>query len=84
MVVKTEHEVVFQFKRRNRAALENGIEMGQRNITELFRQHPIFIPARLKVCAYVRVSTDHREQLNSLQNQIQYYERLISSNPDYE
>jgi len=56
-----------------------------RNITEVTRrQHPFLLPSRLKVCAYVRVSTDHREQLNSLENQTQYYERLISSNPDYE
>lgn len=56
-----------------------------RTITEIsLRPKPLFIPARLKVCAYVRVSTDHREQLNSLTNQTQYYERLISSNPDYE
>lgn len=56
-----------------------------RNIIEITRrQPPLLIPARLKVCAYVRVSTDHREQLNSLENQTQYYERLISSNPDYE
>jgi site-specific DNA recombinase len=56
-----------------------------RNITEITRrQLPLLIPARLKVCAYVRVSTDHREQLNSLENQTQYYKHLISSNPDYE
>ena len=56
-----------------------------RNIIEITRrQPPLLIPARLKVCAYVRVSTDHREQMNSLENQTQYYERLISSNPDYE
>ena len=56
-----------------------------RNITEVTRQpKSLFLTDRLKVCAYVRVSTDHREQLNSLENQTQYYERLISSNPDYE
>ena len=59
--------------------------MGQRNITAITRQQsPLLIPARLKVCAYVRVSTDHREQLNSLRNQTQYYERFITSNPAYE
>jgi site-specific DNA recombinase len=56
-----------------------------RNITEVTRRpKSLFLTARLKVCAYVRVSTDHREQLNSLENQTHYYERLISSNPDYE
>ncbi|WP_333887899.1 recombinase family protein [Clostridium sp.] len=37
-----------------------------------------------KVCAYARVSTVHHKQEESLENQIQYYERLISNNPDYE
>jgi hypothetical protein len=37
-----------------------------RNITEITRrQPPLLIPARLKVCAYVRVSTDHREQIGN-------------------
>jgi DNA invertase Pin-like site-specific DNA recombinase len=37
-----------------------------------------------KVCAYARVSTDHDKQGESLENQIQYYENIISNNPDYE
>lgn len=37
-----------------------------------------------KVCAYARVSTDSEKQGESLENQITYYENLISSNPDYE
>lgn len=37
-----------------------------------------------KVCAYARVSTVHHKQEESLENQIQYYERLISNNPDFE
>lgn len=45
-------------------------------------------PARLglkrQVCAYIRVSTGHEKQLDSLENQRQYYERLITSNPKYE
>ncbi|MPQ43831.1 recombinase family protein [Clostridium tarantellae] len=39
---------------------------------------------RLRVCAYVRVSTDSRTQLNSFENQKEYYERLIRGNPYYE
>ncbi|MFX4263139.1 recombinase family protein [Pelotomaculum propionicicum] len=59
--------------------------MGERNIKEITRKvNPFSPPAKLKVCAYVRVSTYHTGQLNSLQNQTQYYERLISSNPDYQ
>lgn len=37
-----------------------------------------------KVCAYARVSTDNIKQGESLENQIQYYENLISNNLDYE
>ena len=37
-----------------------------------------------KVCAYARVSTDHKSQGESLENQIQYYESIISNNLDYE
>lgn len=37
-----------------------------------------------KVCAYARVSTDSLRQEDSLDNQTETYERLISSNPEYE
>jgi len=37
-----------------------------------------------KVCAYARVSTDHDKQGESLENQMTYYENLISLNPEYE
>jgi site-specific DNA recombinase len=37
-----------------------------------------------RVCAYARVSTDNLNQGNSLENQIQYYEQMISDNPNYE
>ena len=37
-----------------------------------------------KVCAYARVSTDNDKQGESLENQLQYYENLISCNPEYE
>lgn len=39
---------------------------------------------RLKVAAYARVSTDHDEQEQSLDNQIRYYTDLITSKPDYD
>lgn len=39
---------------------------------------------RIKACAYIRVSTSHQGQLNSLQNQKEHYERKLTSNPDYE
>ncbi|SJZ75168.1 recombinase family protein [Garciella nitratireducens] len=37
-----------------------------------------------RACAYARVSTGSDAQIESLENQIQYYENLISNNPDYE
>lgn len=37
-----------------------------------------------RVCAYARVSTDHEKQGESLENQINYYERLIGTNPEFE
>ena len=40
--------------------------------------------AKKKVCAYARVSTDSDKQGESLENQVGYYETLISSNPEYE
>ena len=37
-----------------------------------------------RVAAYVRVSTDHEEQLSSFEAQRDYYEKLIASNPNWE
>ena len=37
-----------------------------------------------RVAAYCRVSTDHDEQEDSLENQIAHYENEIRSNPNYE
>lgn len=39
---------------------------------------------RLKVCAYVRVSTDSLEQEDSLDNQIAYFQDYIRNNPAWE
>ncbi|MBV4424279.1 recombinase family protein [Clostridium tyrobutyricum] len=39
---------------------------------------------KLRVCAYIRVSTGHEKQLASLDNQRQYYENKIKNNPGYE
>ena len=39
---------------------------------------------KLRVCAYCRVSTEEEEQANSLENQMEYYEEEIRSNPSYE
>ena len=37
-----------------------------------------------RVAAYARVSTDSRRQEDSLENQMETYERLITGNPEYE
>ncbi|HEY9059241.1 MAG TPA: recombinase family protein [Pseudobacteroides sp.] len=42
------------------------------------------LPQRLRVCAYVRVSTGHEKQLLSLENQTSYYKRVITANPEYQ
>lgn len=39
---------------------------------------------RLRVCAYVRVSTGNEKQMHSLENQTTYYSRIITSNPEYQ
>lgn len=40
--------------------------------------------AKRRVAAYARVSTDEDEQLNSYENQINYYTRYIQSRPEWE
>ncbi|MDR0470965.1 MAG: recombinase family protein [Nitrososphaerota archaeon] len=37
-----------------------------------------------RVCAYCRVSTEHDDQLNSLENQKQYFYEYINRNPEWE
>lgn len=39
---------------------------------------------KIRVAAYCRVSTDAEEQLNSFENQVEYYTRYINDNPKYE
>ena len=39
---------------------------------------------KIRVAAYCRVSTDADEQLNSFENQVEYYTRYITENPKYE
>lgn len=42
------------------------------------------INKKKRVCAYARVSTGSEKQGESLENQITYYKKLISDNPNYE
>lgn len=39
---------------------------------------------KTRVVAYSRVSTDHEDQMNSLQNQKQHWEEFIKNNPNWE
>ena len=40
--------------------------------------------SKLRVAAYCRVSTESEIQEGSIENQIEHYEELIKSNPNYE
>jgi DNA invertase Pin-like site-specific DNA recombinase len=56
----------------------------QRVIKEIFETRLYQIePEKIRVCAYVRVSTDSIDQLKSFDNQVDYYEQKIKGNPDY-
>lgn len=55
-----------------------------RTITEISRKHQSYHSLQpIRVCAYVRVSTSHEEQLMSLRSQTEYYERRFANNPQY-
>ena len=55
-----------------------------RIITEITRKcHSYSPPLPVRVCAYVRVSTRHDEQLKSFQNQTEYYQQKLSHYPDF-
>ncbi len=57
----------------------------KRIVKEISSKKMAFIEhKKIRVCAYIRVSTSHQGQLNSLQNQKEYYERKLVNNPDYE
>ena len=40
-------------------------------------------PAKLRVCAYARVSSDSADQLNSFASQVRYYTNLIAGHSDW-
>lgn len=55
-----------------------------RRITQIkAKQKMIDTPKKLRVCAYVRVSTNNEKQQDSFKNQIEYYTDKINGNPDY-
>ena len=56
-----------------------------RKIIELTKKKNPFQPlGKLRVCAYVRVSTENQGQINSFENQKEYYKRKIDTNPSFE
>lgn len=56
-----------------------------RRIIEINKKNNLFNKSeKLKVCAYIRVSTESVGQINSFNNQKQYYENKIKSNPNYD
>ena len=58
--------------------------MDVRKIRAELRRGRSFYDLPLRVTFYARVSTDQDEQINSLENQVQYYTELIQSKPNWE
>ncbi|MBW9171209.1 recombinase family protein [Clostridium estertheticum] len=48
------------------------------------KKKSFYKPAKLRICAYVRVSTENIGQLSSLQNQTEYYRNKFSTNSEFE
>lgn len=57
--------------------------MEVRKIRAEMRMGSSFYDLPLRVTFYARVSTDQDEQINSLENQVQYYTELIQSKPNW-
>lgn len=51
---------------------------------KVINKRPASVLQKKRVCVYARVSTDSRRQEDSLENQMETYERLITGNPEYE
>ena len=51
---------------------------------KVINKRPASVLQKKRVCAYARVSTDSRRPEDSLENQMETYERLITGNPEYE
>ncbi len=39
---------------------------------------------KVRVCFYGRVSTQHEAQMNALENQMQWYDSILSDHPNWE
>ena len=57
--------------------------MDIRKIREEMRMGRTVFDLPLRVAFYARVSTEKDEQINSLENQVQYYTELIQKNPNW-
>ena len=57
--------------------------MDIRRIRAEMRMGRLFFDIPLRVTFYARVSTDQDEQINSLENQVQYYTELIQRKPNW-
>lgn len=60
--------------------IEDAYQQDQREAEEYIRQAR---EKRLRVCSYARVSTDKRDQKNSLKVQVQYFERELERCPNW-
>ncbi len=49
-----------------------------------FSPNAVNIPAKKRVAAYARVSTDYEEQISSYEAQVDYYTRHIKANAEWE
>lgn len=65
------------------AAQRRETKMEVRKIREAMRMGRSIFDLPLRVIFYARVSTDMDAQLNSLDNQVQYYTELIQSKPNW-
>lgn len=52
--------------------------------SRIFIQNRKKISGNLKVCAFTRVSTEHEQQVNALENQNQWITDLINQHPEWE
>ncbi len=53
----------------------------QSHTSNKYRTSPL---DKVRVCFYGRVSTQHEAQMNALENQIQWYESILSDHPNWE
>jgi len=54
---------------------------GNRKVTEI---RGIYRQLKIRVAIYCRVSTNHEEQAQSLNNQVSYYKEMVSHHPEWE